>query len=70
MLYHSTNILVVLMSMLTDVARLGEVEKSRDASHSWWASYPFGRKPLATYTFKYRSRRTFRPSHIVRSLLS
>ena len=57
-LKHSTCILQVSTSTLTDIIRLGEPEKSRNGSHSSWATYSFGREPLATYTFRSRSHHT------------
>ena len=51
--------LQVSTSILTDVDRLGEVEQAHDRRNSLEVTYPYGREPLATYTFKYRSHRMY-----------
>lgn len=58
-LKHATYIVRVSTSILTDIFRLGEAEKSRHGSHTSRASYPFGKEPLGTYAFKYRSHSTY-----------
>ena len=56
-LMHGASISKVSANMLTDSGRLGEVEKTNRRVHSVQTAYPYGRTPLATYIFKYRSHR-------------